>query len=178
VDFAARTGTAVTFSPNGTYGAIWDPLAVRLRPLIATGQVQIGNHTWSHPNLEHLSSTRVRSEIDRNEQWIEDTFGITARPWFRPPYGFHDRRTDEIAGELGFTNILLWNGTFGDATLLSPAVLMTEARKWLQPTTIMLGHANHPTIVGLFDQIADLIHQRSLTPVTLDKMFSTSRSTG
>ena len=40
----------------------------------------------------------------------------------------------------------------------------------------MLGHANHPTVLGLFDQIQQLIGQRGLTPVTLDEMFGTSRN--
>jgi hypothetical protein len=42
----------------------------------------------------------------------------------------------------------------------------------------MLGHANHPTVLGLFDQIMTLINQRNLTPVTMDEMFGTSRATG
>jgi len=41
-----------------------------------------------------------------------------------------------------------------------------------------LGHANHPTVLGCFDQLVTLIHSRTLTPVTLDEMFGTSRATG
>jgi len=41
-----------------------------------------------------------------------------------------------------------------------------------------LGHANHPTVLGCFDQLVALIHSRTLTPVTLDEMFGTSRATG
>jgi hypothetical protein len=42
----------------------------------------------------------------------------------------------------------------------------------------MLGHANHPTILSLFDQIQALIADRGLQPVTLDEMFGTSRAAG
>jgi hypothetical protein len=42
----------------------------------------------------------------------------------------------------------------------------------------MLGHANHPTVSALFDQIQALIAQRGLQPVTLDEMFGTSRAVG
>lgn len=103
VAFARRTGTALTFSPNGTYHRIWDRYADRLRPLIEAGQVQIGNHTWTHGNLLRRSEPAIRGDIERNEEWIQRTFGITSRPWFRPPYGAHDARTDEIAGSLGYT---------------------------------------------------------------------------
>ena len=39
----------------------------------------------------------------------------------------------------------------------------------------MLGHANHPTVLGLFDQISGIIHERGLQPVTLDEFFGTRR---
>ena len=92
VAFARSSGIHITFSPNGRYDAIWSPLAetLNLKPLIETGQVQIGNHTYNHPDLKKLSDTAVRTELERNEAWIEQVFGITARPWWRPPYGFHN----------------------------------------------------------------------------------------
>lgn len=149
-----------------------------MRSLIAAGQVQIGNHTWSHSNLVAMSDGGIRRDIERNEAWIEKTFGITARPWFRPPFGFRSSRTDAVAGELGYTRILLWDGTFGDSQLLTPRVLLEQARKYLQPGVVMLGHANHPTAVQIFDRIQALLTERHLEPVTLDEMFGTSRQTG
>lgn len=178
VAFAAQSGMPITFSPNGRYHAIWAPLAETLKPLIDRGQVQIGNHTYNHPDLDKLSDTRVSAELEQNEAWIESTFGITARPWWRPPYGFHDARTDRLAADLGFTNVLMWNGSYGDSVLLTPQVLMAQAQKYLEPGTIMLGHANHPTVLGLFGQISALIAERHLHPVTLDEMFGTSRNAG
>jgi peptidoglycan/xylan/chitin deacetylase (PgdA/CDA1 family) len=178
VDFSERTGIHITFSPNGVFGDLWKPHADRLRPLIAAGQVQIANHTWAHPDLVRLGSSTIRTQIERNEEWIEQTFGITARPWFRPPYGSHNAEVDGIAASLGYTNILLWNGTLGDATVESAAELMGLARQWVQAGAIVLGHANHPTVLGLFDQLQQLIADRHLQPVTLDGMFGTSRSLG
>jgi peptidoglycan/xylan/chitin deacetylase (PgdA/CDA1 family) len=176
VAFAQESGIHITFSPNGVFGPLWTSQLPIVRPLIEAGQVQIGNHTWDHRDLVTLSDTAVANEITRNELWIEDTFGITARPWFRPPYGSHDSRTDDIAGELGYTNILMWNGSFGDSEAISPAQLLSLASQYLQPTTIMLGHLNHPTILSLFPQIQALIEQRDLQPVTLDEMFGTARN--
>jgi peptidoglycan/xylan/chitin deacetylase (PgdA/CDA1 family) len=178
VDFAQRTGIHLTFAPNGVFGDLWKPHADRLRPLIAAGQVQIGNHTWAHPNLLRLGVNAVREQIERNEEWIQTTFGVTARPWFRPPYGDHNATVDGIAAGLGYTNILLWNGTLGDATVETPAELLDQARKWVQAGAVVLGHANHPTVLGLFDQLQQLIADRNLQPVTLDAMFGTSRAVG
>jgi len=173
VTFAQRSGIPITFSPNGV-NAGWAAAAARLRPLVDAGQVQIANHTWSHPDLRRVDDARVRAEIERNEDWIQQTFGVTARPWFRPPYGAHNRRTDELAASLGYTRIVLWNGSFGDSELLRPDEVMALAERYLQPGTIMLGHANYLTITGLFDQVQLLMLQRGLRPVTLDEMFAES----
>ncbi len=178
VTFAKTSGIHITFSPNGAYQSSWNPHAAVLRPLIEAGQVQIGNHTYSHNDLRPLSAGRIEAELERNEIWIEQTFGVTTRPWYRPPYGFHTDRVDDIAGELGYTHVLMWNGTYGDSGVLTPDVLMDQARQYLTGGTIMLGHANHPTVTHLFGQIQALIRERHLHPVTLDEMFGTSRMLG
>ena len=178
VALAQTTGIQITFNPNGSYGYIWTPLAETLKPLIEAGQVQIGNHTFHHPWLTKISDNQIVAELEQNEEWIQSTYGVTARPWWRPPYGAHDQRTDEIAASLGYTNVLLWNGTYGDATLETPEVLLAQAAQYLEPGAVVLGHANHPTVTHLFNQIAEIIASRDLHPVTLDRMFGTSRSTG
>jgi len=72
----------------------------------------------------------------------------------------------------------MWNGSFGDSRLLTPDVLLTQARRYLQPGTVMLGHANHLTIARLFDAVLELLREHDLRPVTLDEMFGTSRRIG
>jgi peptidoglycan-N-acetylglucosamine deacetylase len=178
VDFVQRSGIHLTFSPNGTYAREWEPHAATLAPLIAAGQVQVMNHTFSHPKLTTLPDARVRSELERNEEWAERVFGVTTRPYYRPPYGVHDARVDGIAAELGWTRSVLWNGSYSDSTTVTPEFLMAQAESYLKPGTIMLGHANHPTVLGLFDRIENLIRERGLQPVTLDEMFGTSRASG
>jgi peptidoglycan/xylan/chitin deacetylase (PgdA/CDA1 family) len=175
---AQATGIHITFNPNGCYGEIWTPLAETLKPLIEAGQVQIGNHTFNHRSLTALSDSQVTAQLEQNEEWIQQTYGITARPWWRPPYGYHDARTDELAASIGYTNVLMWNGSYGDSTLLKPNVLLNLARQYFHPGVIMLGHANHPTVTQLFPRIAQILANRGLHPVTLDEMFGTSRSAG
>ena len=178
VEFAQTTGVHLTFNPNGLYGYAWEPHAEVLRPLVASGQIQIGNHTFHHPDMRKLSRHRMTEELERNEEWIQTTFGTTSRPWFRPPFGFRDARTDAHAGELGWTKIALWNGSFGDATVLTPEVLLQQAQTYLQPGVLMLGHANHPTVTHLYPQLLELIGTRGLSPLTLDEAFGTSRAVG
>ncbi len=179
VEFAHSSGIHITFNPNGVYDQLWTPQIVEtLQPLIANKQVQIGNHTWDHADLRPLSTARITDELNRNEEWIETKFGITSRPWFRPPYGYYNQKVNDTAAGLGYTNIMMWNGSFGDSEAISPTQLMNLAQQYLTPGTIVLGHLNHPTVLSLFGQIQSLITQRNLDPVTLDEMFGTSRTTG
>jgi peptidoglycan/xylan/chitin deacetylase (PgdA/CDA1 family) len=175
---AETTGIHITFNPNGCYGEIWTPLAETLKPLIEAGQVQIGNHTFNHWDLTKLSDSLITDQLEKNEEWIQQTYGITSRPWWRPPYGYHNVHIDELAASLGFTNVLMWNGSYGDSSLLKPPQLLALATRYLEPGVVMLGHANYPTVTQLFPQIGEIIAARDLHPVTLDEMFGTSRSTG
>jgi peptidoglycan-N-acetylglucosamine deacetylase len=175
---AQTTGIHLTFNPNGCYGEIWTPLASTLKPLIEAGQVQIGNHTFNHSWLTRLTDSQITAQLEQNEEWIQQTYGITARPWWRPPYGAHDERTDELAASIGFTNVLMWNGSYGNSTEIKPAEILNLARQYLQPGVIMLGHANYPEVTSIFSQLAEITASRGLHPVTLDEMFGTSRSTG
>jgi peptidoglycan/xylan/chitin deacetylase (PgdA/CDA1 family) len=145
---------------------------------VESGQVQIANHTWSHPDLRRLSDARVQEEIERNEEWIQRLFGVTARPWFRPPFGLYSDRVEAIAGELGYTRVLLWNGTLGDSGPISTDDLLQLAERYCRSGAVVLGHANHPTVLPLLDQLRTLLSERQLRPVTLDTMFGTSRRRG
>lgn len=175
VDFAARTGVHLTFCPNGIYASSWQPTATLLRPMIEAGQVQLMNHTYSHPDLTDLSTARIRDELERNEDWIMRAFGTTSRPYYRPPYGVHSDRVDAVAEELGFGRTVLWTGSYGDSTLVTPEYLLAQAHRYYTPGTIVLGHANHPTILRLFDPIAALLAERDLRPVTVDEFYGTAR---
>lgn len=177
-EFARTSGVHLTFNPNGLYASAWEPHAAVLRPLIATGQVQIGNHTFSHRDARRLSRRTLRKELQRNEDWVQQVFGVSTLPWWRPPFGFRTARTDEVAADLGWTQVLMWDGSLGDAVVLTPEVLLQQARLYLKPGAIVLGHANHPAVTEVYPQLVDLISRRGLTPQTLDEAFGTSRASG
>jgi peptidoglycan/xylan/chitin deacetylase (PgdA/CDA1 family) len=178
VKFAQDTGIHLTFSPNGTYSHCWAPHADTLKPLLERQQVQIINHTFSHHDLVKMTDAQITGELERNEEWVNQHFGITTRPYYRPPFGFHNEHVDGLAGSLGYTRTVMWDGSYSDSEVITPQFLMSQAQKYLKPGVIMLGHANHPTVLGLFDQITALIRERKLEPVTMDEMFGTSRATG
>jgi len=97
------------------------------------------------------------------------------RSYLCAPQGHHDDRVDDLAASVGFTKILMWQGSFEDATLVPQQALLAAARTALLPGSIVLGHGNHPTVTHLFGQLQELITQRRLDPVTVDELLGTSR---
>jgi peptidoglycan/xylan/chitin deacetylase (PgdA/CDA1 family) len=172
VALARRTGVRLTFFPNGRY-ASWTDNAAELRPLVDSGQVVFGNHTWSHPDLTTLPDAEVAEEIRRNRDFLRDTFGVRDSPFFRPPYGARDERTDRIAADLGHPTIAMWNGTLGDSTVLTGSELIASAKRWFARQSIVVGHANHTPVTTVFDELLAVLDQRRLTTVTLADAWAT-----
>jgi peptidoglycan/xylan/chitin deacetylase (PgdA/CDA1 family) len=170
LDFARHTGVKLTFFPNGVYRS-WTDHAAQLRALVEAGQVQVGNHTWSHPDLLRCSDRDVADQINHNDGFFHHLLGVSPKPWFRPPYGLTDARVERIAADHGYPRITLWNGTFGDDVVLSPAALIAEASVWLQPGRIVVGHANHDPVTHVYGQLVDVIRHRRLQTRTLHEAF-------
>jgi peptidoglycan/xylan/chitin deacetylase (PgdA/CDA1 family) len=172
--FAAITGTRITFFVNG-FRPSWTEHAAVLRPMIDSGQIQVANHTWDHPDITRLSSADLISQVTRNERFLNDTYGVTGRPFFRPPFGYRNARTDDICAQLGYTDITMWYGSLGDSSVLTPAQVLANARRWLQAQRIVIGHANHPAVTAIYPDLVELLRDRSLTTVTLNDAFAATR---
>ncbi|MGY1602596.1 polysaccharide deacetylase family protein [Geodermatophilus sp. SYSU D00815] len=169
---AADTGIRLTFFPNGCYSS-WADSARELRPMIESGQVAIGNHTWSHPDLTTLGDAEVAEEIARNRDFMRRTLGVADTPFFRPPFGAHDERIDRISADQGHPTVAMWGGTLGDHTVLSGPELVGYAREWFTAQSIVIGHANHPAVTTVYGELLDLIQERGLRTVTLADVWAT-----
>jgi len=172
VALAVDTGIRLTFFPNGCYRS-WEDNAEDLRPLVDSGQVAMGNHTWSHPDLTTLGDAEVAGEISRNRDFLRRVFGVRDSPFFRPPFGARDERIDRISADVGHPTVVMWNGTLDDARVLSAAELMAAARQWFAAQAIIVGHANQPTVTTVYGELLDLIAERKLTTVTLADAWAT-----
>ncbi|MDT5207676.1 MAG: peptidoglycan-N-acetylglucosamine deacetylase [Mycobacterium sp.] len=169
--FCRDTGTRLTFFANGV-NASWSDNAAALRPMVDSGQIQIANHTWSHPYLNRISLSAVHDQIKRNADFLRNTYGSDGAPYFRPPYGVHNADTDRVAADLGYTTITLWSGTVGDSLPENEANLVACATRSFSPQQIVLAHANLPTITHCYDQLSQLIASRNLQSVTLNDVFA------
>lgn len=114
-----------------------------LRQVLAEGH-QVGNHTWTHPDLGTLSATEVRDEIERTSDIIAQT-GRTGQPTlFRAPGGFFTRASMRVCATLG----------------LQPVSWSVDPRDWSNPgvhtiTDRVLAHAHSGSIVLEHDGCVD-----------------------
>jgi peptidoglycan/xylan/chitin deacetylase (PgdA/CDA1 family) len=168
--FAKDTGVRLTYFVNGTYPSWTDNLAL-LRPLVESCQIQLGNHTWSHPNLTKLPGSRVAQQISRNEEFLKTTFGVDARPYLRPPYGRHNSTVDAVAADLGYTAITLWSASLSDSTVVKDDYIVQRAQGAFTGQAIVIGHLNHLPVTHVYEQLRDLIRARNLRTVTLNDVF-------
>lgn len=169
-----RTGAHATFFPNGGYAASWDPQAKQIRMLVERGQVIVGNHTFHHVDAPVVGSAAFSADLRENEQWIERTFGLTGRPFFRPPYGAYDGGTLAAAGAAGYTRVIMWSGTVADSNLRTIPYILHAIRIWARPGAIILMHGNYPPTSIALPRILALLRRMRLRPVTVAELLGGS----
>jgi peptidoglycan/xylan/chitin deacetylase (PgdA/CDA1 family) len=169
--FAKDTGVRLTYFVNGVNRSWTDNLDL-LRPLVASGQIQLGNHTWSHPDLTTVSTSQVAQQITRNDRFLANTYGVDAKPFFRPPYGRHNAAVRAAAADLGYTATTMWNGSLSDSTVITEDYIAAMADKYFTPQAIVIGHLNHLPVTHVYGRLVDVIRARQLRTVTLNDVFA------
>jgi len=94
----AASGVQVTFFLTGKWAEQNEGLVRRIR---SEGH-EIGNHTYSHPDLRKLSDAGILDQLKKTDDIIARITGRECDPLFRPPFGSRDRRVLRVAGDAGF----------------------------------------------------------------------------
>jgi peptidoglycan/xylan/chitin deacetylase (PgdA/CDA1 family) len=124
-----------TFFLIGRDALEWPELTRRIE---AEGN-EIGDHTYTHPNLDQETSGQVRREIleGRDALW-QLSHDPAVRVLMRPPHGRYTERTLRIAQELGYS-VVLWTDDGGDWRTVTAESLERH----------LVAHATAPEIVLL-----------------------------
>jgi peptidoglycan/xylan/chitin deacetylase (PgdA/CDA1 family) len=56
------------------------------RAIVEQGH-EIANHSLSHPYFSRIGLDGAAAELEQTERLIQETTGVTSRPYFRFPYG-------------------------------------------------------------------------------------------
>ncbi len=108
LDVLAEHDICATFFMLGSRA---EAQALLVKRMVDAGHL-IGNHSWSHPNLVHTAANKVREELTRTKDTLEQIIGKPVW-YFRPPFGARRPVVFRIARELGMT-VVLWNAMTSD----------------------------------------------------------------
>jgi len=170
LDFIERYDLRMTFFITSVYPA-WKKNRKQILELLERGSLQLANHTHTHPSMTRLSTAGIKQELRKCGNFIEDNFGVSAKPYYRPPYGRIDSRVISIANELGYTSPMMWSGSLGDTAAQRKRYILQLGRKWIQDRTILLDHFNDRTPRYVFKELAKHLKRRNLITVTLDDVY-------
>jgi peptidoglycan/xylan/chitin deacetylase (PgdA/CDA1 family) len=131
---------------------------------------EIGNHTWSHPNLAKMSEENVRNQIKRTEETI--TGAIGSRPTlFRPPYGSLTAREKHfIHDELGY-EIILWEVDPLDWKEPGPSIVSSRILKETRPGAIVLAHDIHAQTIQAMPATLTELEAKGFKFVTVSELL-------
>ncbi|MEV4017456.1 polysaccharide deacetylase family protein [Nonomuraea angiospora] len=136
-----------------------------LRRTVAAGH-EIGNHTWSHPDLTRLSPARVRSQLGRTDQAIRAVTGVVPR-LVRPPYGALNATVRRQTGR----PMVLWSVDTLDWRFRSSATVARRALRSVRPGSVILFHDIHPTTVRAIPRVLRKLAARGYRFVTVSQLF-------
>lgn len=102
LDMLAEYKIPATFFLLGGQAVCYPALVERM---VAEGH-EVGNHSWSHPNLRKLAFAEQARQIEETDSFLRS---LGATPLFmRPPYGSFDENTVKIVENLG-VSVMLWS---------------------------------------------------------------------
>jgi peptidoglycan/xylan/chitin deacetylase (PgdA/CDA1 family) len=168
LDILDEKDVDATFFLIGRHAAQHPELAQR-----AAARHEIGNHTWSHPNMGLYHAPNVRYELQRAEDTINEVIGRRTT-LFRPPYGAFSGAAAMVATSMSYP-IMLWDIEFnqhGDSAASNVERLSTLAG----PGSIILGHdggtLNCTVVVEALPTLIDRLRDRGLGFVTVSQMLA------
>ena len=145
-----------------------------VKRILAEGH-EIGNHSWSHPQLSLMNDASVRDQLQKTQDAIKTASGGFTPKLMRPPYGaFTARQRNWAHGEWGFT-VILWDVDPLDWKYRNADHVKKEILKAAVSGSIVLSHDIHKTTVDAMPEVLDTLAARGFKFVTVSELISMDR---
>jgi peptidoglycan-N-acetylglucosamine deacetylase len=170
LDMAAKRHIKLTFFVLGE--------CVEQNPAVLQREVteghEIGNHSWSHPNLAKLSDEAVRSQLRRTEDLIVKTAGVKPT-LMRPPYGELTKRQRIWVNRDFNYKVILWDVDPLDWKRPGPSVVASRIIAGTRPGSIILSHDIHPPTIEAMPQVFDALLAKGFKFVTVSELLAMNK---
>ncbi|MCK8606719.1 polysaccharide deacetylase family protein [Apilactobacillus ozensis] len=127
----------------------------------------IGNHSWSHPQLNSLSKEQIQKQIAATNAAIYKATGKLPS-YLRPPYG----ATNSTVSNVAQTPIVMWSVDSMDWKFLNALQTEQQVIKTVYPGSIILMHDIHPTSVQAVPSVIESLRSRGYHFVTLPQIIN------
>lgn len=143
-----------------------------LAKMIVSGGNEVGNHSYSHPDMSRLTAPQVREQMVKTNEVIEAATGEKCN-WFAPPSGSYRDETVKIAAELHMKTVM-WTVDTIDWQKPSPETLINRVIPKIGNGSIILMHPTESTAKAL-DRLITLIEQKHLKIGTVTELMNEER---
>jgi len=141
-----------------------------LEEIVQSGN-ELGNHSYSHPDLARLEAAEIRNELTRTNAVV----GPNSH--FRPPYGTYNSQVLKMAGELGYHYTALWNVDPRDWSGIKASSVTSNVVSAVAPGSIVVLHDQFKATVDALPDILEGLKTHGLSAVTLSTLISAGSPT-
>ncbi|MBV8901086.1 MAG: polysaccharide deacetylase family protein [Verrucomicrobia bacterium] len=167
LDLLKQRGIKATFFLIGQNAAEHPEIVKRI---LEEGH-EIGNHSWTHPQLSKLSDERVTDEIVKTQNAIHEASGYTPT-LLRPPYGAITQRQREwIESRFGLS-VILWSVDPFDWKRPGVSVIEQRILSGAEPGAIVLSHDIHKQTVDAMPATLDALIKKGYKFVTVSQLIA------
>jgi peptidoglycan-N-acetylglucosamine deacetylase len=163
-----RHNVSATFFLEGN----WVKKNPDLAKLIVTAGHEVGNHSYTHPDMKQLTASKAREQIVRTNEVIEAATGVKCE-WFAPPSGSYSDETVKVASELKMKTVM-WTVDTIDWKKPTPEELLDRVLKKINNGSIVLMHPTEATAKSL-DRLITLIEKKNLQIGTVTELVDEER---
>jgi peptidoglycan/xylan/chitin deacetylase (PgdA/CDA1 family) len=156
-----------SFFPIGQYVGGY---AKREAGLTVAGSMAIGSHSWSHPDLTRMSDAGIRAQLKQTDDVWWNDFRASTVPYLRPPYGAYNDHVLSIAGQMGYSRIIMWDVDSNDWTNPGVDAIVHNVLGAVHDGSIIVLHTRGKAPKAL-PLIIDGLRARGYRMVTIPELF-------
>lgn len=150
----------------------WTKNNPELAKMIKGAGHEIGNHSYTHPNMQNISSSLMRKEMQQTNDVIKAVTGDSVR-LFAPPSGAFRDETVMVADELGMDTIM-WSVDTIDWRKPTPSELIERVLSKVHKGAFILMHPTEATAKSL-DSLIVNIKKKELHITTVSEALKEER---
>jgi peptidoglycan/xylan/chitin deacetylase (PgdA/CDA1 family) len=167
LDTLKKHGVTSTFFLTGKWVEKYPDLAKR----IAAEGHEIGNHSYSHPDLTKLQEAEAIQQIQDAEAAIQQITGKSSRPLFREPYGAQSEQERRWVRKAGYSYSIYWDVDTLDWQFPPVETLVKRLTERTQNGSIVLMHLNVPATATASDQAIPILRSKGYQLVTVSQLL-------